>query len=598
MADTVVSYRFLLRGGTAADLATVNEVPRARELIVEVDTRKLKLGDGITRYNLLPYVTTGGGGGGGTAADVEYNNAVSGLAAEDVQAAIDELNGKIDGGGSGADPHGALVRSLLNMDSGEGSTVFVDQVAGMVWTASGSAVQRAAAARFGDSGLRISGSAGALLLNGGSPVPVGHPAYIANGDDFTVEAFIRPAVGGTGFRDFFVMKSTYDGLLIEGSGTTHNFIWYDGGTKLSFPANLGAWQHVAAVRKAGQIRLYVNGSAAPGSYANTAAFDWFRMGQNNGGSEQFYGDIDEFRLTRYARYDGSFTPPSAPFPIPGTDPGIQRGPQGPSGAAFLESTYHLLHMDGAGGSTDFIDLGGHVFTRTGTPVISSAQSKFGGASARFSGGTDSIKDISSPALQLGLEDFTLEMFYREAARTPGSTAVLFDQRRDDSSNGLVLDITAAGVIAVFSSSAYIITGPALALDTWYHIALVRFAGIFTLYVNGVAVGSYATPLQLLPAPVTIGGRWNAASGRSVNGYVDEYRLSKGLARYTANFVPPTAAFVIPVGPALPAFTVATLPSAVVNRYVQVFVTDLAGGAEPCISDGSTWRRLSDRTAAS
>ncbi|ASK91042.1 hypothetical protein KWH04_01210 [Xanthomonas campestris pv. trichodesmae] len=50
--------RFLVRGGTAANLATVNEVPLVRELVIERDTRKMKLGDGVTAYNALPYITT------------------------------------------------------------------------------------------------------------------------------------------------------------------------------------------------------------------------------------------------------------------------------------------------------------------------------------------------------------------------------------------------------------------------------------------------------------------------------------------------------------------------------------------------------------
>lgn len=50
--------RFLVRGGTAANLATVNEVPLVRELVIERDTRKMKLGDGVTAYNDLPYITS------------------------------------------------------------------------------------------------------------------------------------------------------------------------------------------------------------------------------------------------------------------------------------------------------------------------------------------------------------------------------------------------------------------------------------------------------------------------------------------------------------------------------------------------------------
>jgi hypothetical protein len=59
-----IHYRFLVRGGTAANLAAVNEVPKHRELIVETDTGKLKLGNGTTPYNDLDYI---GGGGGGSA---------------------------------------------------------------------------------------------------------------------------------------------------------------------------------------------------------------------------------------------------------------------------------------------------------------------------------------------------------------------------------------------------------------------------------------------------------------------------------------------------------------------------------------------------
>ncbi|WP_408585903.1 hypothetical protein [Novosphingobium sp.] len=56
---TTITLRFTVRGGTAADLATVNEVPLARELIVETDTGKQKLGNGITAYNSLPYMHAG-----------------------------------------------------------------------------------------------------------------------------------------------------------------------------------------------------------------------------------------------------------------------------------------------------------------------------------------------------------------------------------------------------------------------------------------------------------------------------------------------------------------------------------------------------------
>lgn len=60
-----IAYRFQLRRGTAADLATVNEIPLDGELVEESDQgtadgqRKMKLGDGVTHYNDLPYLQLG-----------------------------------------------------------------------------------------------------------------------------------------------------------------------------------------------------------------------------------------------------------------------------------------------------------------------------------------------------------------------------------------------------------------------------------------------------------------------------------------------------------------------------------------------------------
>lgn len=60
MSTETINYRFKVRGGTAANLATVNEVPLSRELVVETDTGKMKLGDGVTPYNDLGYISSGG----------------------------------------------------------------------------------------------------------------------------------------------------------------------------------------------------------------------------------------------------------------------------------------------------------------------------------------------------------------------------------------------------------------------------------------------------------------------------------------------------------------------------------------------------------
>lgn len=79
----------------------------------------------------------------------------------------------------------------------------------------------------------------------------------------------------------------------------------------------------------------------------------------------------------------------------------------------------------------------------------------------------------------------------------------------------------------------------LTSGTWHHLAVVRSSGVVTLYQDGVNVGG-GTDIETLVAPNFTVGR--AVNGYEFNGYIDDLRVTKGIARYTANFTAPTAAF--------------------------------------------------------
>jgi hypothetical protein len=80
-------------------------------------------------------------------------------------------------------------------------------------------------------------------------------------------------------------------------------------------------------------------------------------------------------------------------------------------------------------------------------------------------------------------------------------------------------------------------------STWTHVAVVRYNGTTTLYVNGVSGGT-TTSLGNMTDPDWIigGGRYGGSSPVSFNGYIDDLRITKGVARYTTSFTAPTAAF--------------------------------------------------------
>lgn len=202
---------------------------------------------------------------------------------------------------------------------------------------------------------------------------------------------------------------------------------------------------------------------------------------------------------------------------------------------YWNSVVLAMHMD----DTGLTDLKGHAVTLTGNVARSSTQSKFGGYSAAFDGSGDLASVASSSDFAFGTGDFTIEFFVRQAV---AGAAVLIDFRPNSSSNGayITMYVDASGIY-LYVSSAVRITGPVVSAGAWHHIALSRSSGSTRLFVDGTQAGAtYADATSYISCPVKIG-----ASGDFVwvlNGHIDDMRITKGVARYTANFAVPTEAF--------------------------------------------------------
>jgi hypothetical protein len=77
---------------------------------------------------------------------------------------------------------------------------------------------------------------------------------------------------------------------------------------------------------------------------------------------------------------------------------------------------------------------------------------------------------------------------------------------------------------------------------WNHVAIVRNGSTWTVSINGTSVGTatYSGTVNIPIGPLEIG--WAGTTDSYFTGYIDDLRITKGIARYTANFTPPTAAF--------------------------------------------------------
>ena len=196
----------------------------------------------------------------------------------------------------------------------------------------------------------------------------------------------------------------------------------------------------------------------------------------------------------------------------------------------------LLHMNGTNGSTTFTDSSSNAITVTGyfNAQISTAQSKFGGASAYFDGNNDHLLTASSLApLQMGTGDFTVEAFIRPTSSVASYRALL--ALTSDSIDNFYI---VSGKLQWYNSGTVAGT---IAVDTWYHIAASRQGTSMRVFIDGALVNTSTNSNNITLGRVVVGGP-GALNGEWFQGWMDEVRITKGVARYTANFTPPTAPF--------------------------------------------------------
>jgi hypothetical protein len=203
----------------------------------------------------------------------------------------------------------------------------------------------------------------------------------------------------------------------------------------------------------------------------------------------------------------------------------------------------LLHGDGADGSTQIIDSSPSPKTVTvfGNAQISTAQSKFGGASIAFDGNGDYLSVPDSADWDVS-GDYTIEFWAFHGSSGAAYTKGYLGTNTITGSSGFAIGHYLGDLLVKTTSSSITSTGAPITNSTWNHIALAWSSSTLKGYVNGTEVLSttaYTTPTAV---PLIIGNFNNLDSNRYYNGYIDDLRITKGVARYTSNFTPPTAPF--------------------------------------------------------
>jgi hypothetical protein len=379
---------------------------------------------------------------------------------------------------------------------------------------------------FGTNAIAYSSNTdtGSTYFNGSSDYLSLTKAGGLGSGNFTLEWWMYAPADSSGF----IFNSRSSGIGGDGVDitttlgvTTSSVVIFSG---ITLPRE--QWIHVAYVRSSSVITRYVNGVAVgtPISVGNDFSGTGFYIGGSIAGNVGYFkGYISNFRHTTTAVYTSAFTPPTIPL-------------------TAIENTSLLLLSKNAGiyDATEQNNI-----QTVGDAKVRTNIYKYGTGSIYLDGTGDYLSVLHTNGIDLSSGDFTIEswvywnsyasnagIIYKGPVGDSGYGSYLFYQSGQSlyfyaSSNGSAWDRVSNLQIAATPS-----------LGVWHHIAVTRSGNVYRTFFNGTLVESTTVSGNLLSDSSSLNiGRYNPSV---FDGYIDDLRITKGYARYTANFTPPTA----------------------------------------------------------
>ena len=367
-----------------------------------------------------------------------------------------------------------------------------------------------------------------------------------SGTTFTLEFWMYPtayANGGAGVESttIFSTSDTYPNGFRVDLGTS-SIVWYDyvGSTRMSYAVPLNAWTHVAFTYTGNVLTMYVNGvsrataSSVTWNNSSTTAF----IGALKSGSYNYYyqGYLSNLRLTSSTVYTGTFTPPTlAPLATSGASSAAAYPSTTNVNTSFASSACSLLTGYTNAGIYDNAMM--NDLETVGGAQISTSVKKYGTGSIAFDGTGDYLAAPSMSSNTMGTGDFTIEMWVYPTTVT--GTFYLCSIGSEAAGRYVVMLVNGVVVTNLYGSGNATLGG-SVSATTWTHIAISRSGSTIRGFVNGTVLGTTETNSSSIGnGPLKIAS--DSSGGNTFNGYIDDFRLTKGLARYTSSFTAPTSA---------------------------------------------------------
>jgi len=339
-------------------------------------------------------------------------------------------------------------------------------------------------------------------------------------DDTSNQNLVSKYAGGQGFVVQYQSGNLRLVLGLGGSDAVYSFSW----TPVA-----GTWYHVCILRDGTNGKAFINGtqigSTTTVSTSNVGTTGTLQIGLTHTVSEYTRGHVSDVRIVKgTAVYTANFTPPTAPLTaITNT-------------SLLLKSTDASI-IDKSQGSN--LKLVGNTTGSTTQVKFTGSKSIYVPSAGVFDANTANCVRIDEVVLT-NTESFTYEFWMKLSSTTYNASPYGHtDQNRQTQWN----EGGVTGKIMLYMDG-YIhqTTGcySAAEASDWMHVAYSfdQPAGgnNFKLFINGTQ--RVATFLGTWIYINTIGAGY-AGYNAPINGYLQDFRVTKGLARYTSNFTPPT-----------------------------------------------------------
>lgn len=212
------------------------------------------------------------------------------------------------------------------------------------------------------------------------------------------------------------------------------------------------------------------------------------------------------------------------------------------------NTKLLTEFNGADSATTDTAETGQTITFEGTAQLDTAQKKFGTSSLLLDGNSDYVTVPDSEDWNFGTGDFTVDFWLRPSSSINSSSVTYVGQYASGTLFWAVQTISGPKVKIVAQNSGAVgefVTTDAVSIpiNTWTHIAYVRNGSNCYIFVNGI---SKAVTLNVafgtMPNVTTVLGIGALVPGVTLQyfpGWIDNVRISKGIARWVDDFTVPS-----------------------------------------------------------